>query len=181
MKFLINIFLIMFFFASCEVQESKNIYTEPQEIPFFEYEFKNKNYSEDGIESLKQRLSILLDTEIYDLREITINFENRKISDFIDCGKMNDEIYVDYIDRIFDSHLEAVINFDLLQDNNIFKISNKDIRYTFFSKETGTRWKFRTNQPKVLLVGNPVYEDKPYRTCLSKNTLESKILNIVNN
>jgi len=32
-----------------------------------------------------------------------------------------------------------------------------------------------------LLVGNPVYDDNPYRTCLSKNVLESKIINIFNN
>ena len=79
------------------------------------------------------------------------------------------------------SYLEVIINFNLIQNNNNFIIDNKDIRYTFFSKETGTRWKFKTNQPKVLLVGNPVYDDNPYRICLSKNILERRILNIINN
>ena len=50
----------------------------------------------------------------------------------------------------------------------------------FYSKETGTRWKFKTNKPKELLVGNPVYDDNPYRTCISKNILEKKIINIFN-
>ena len=61
------------------------------------------------------------------------------------------------------------------------QIKNKNIEYTFISKETGTRWRFKTNKPKELLVGNPVYDDNPYRTCLSKNVLESKIINIFNN
>ena len=172
---------IIFFLSSCEVQESKNVYIEPNVPPFFDYAQKNKQYSINSINNLKQDLSILLGDEVKNLREIKINFNNIKISDYIDCGRMNDEIYVDYIDRIFDSYLEVAINFDLTQDKNKFIINNKDIRYTFFSKETGTRWRFRTNQPKVLLVGNPVYDDNPYRTCLSKNILESKIINILNN
>ena len=30
----------------------------------------------------------------------------QKISDYIDCGKMNNEVYVNYINRIFDSSLK---------------------------------------------------------------------------
>lgn len=166
---------------SCEVEESKNVYLEPEVPSFFDYALKNRQYPIDSIDDLKQNLSILLDAEVKNLREIKINFDNAEIADYIDCGRMNDEIYVDYIDRIFDSYLEVIINFNLIQNKNNFIIDNKDIRYTFFSKETGTRWKFKTNQPKVLLVGNPVYDDNPYRTCLSKNILESRILNIINN
>ena len=166
---------------SCEVEESKNVYLEPEEPSFFDYALKDRQYPIDSINDLKQNLSILLGAEVKNLREIKINFDNAEIADYIDCGRMNDEIYVDYIDRIFDSYLEVIINFNLIQNNNNFIIDNKDIRYTFFSKETGTRWKFKTNQPKVLLVGNPVYDDNPYRTCLSKNILESRILNIINN
>ena len=180
MKYFIFISII-FFLISCEVEESKNVYLEPKAPPFFDYVQNNKRYTKDSIDNLKQNLSILLGAEVTNLREIKINFDNAKIADYIDCGRMNDEIYVDYIDRIFDSYLEVVINFNLTQDKNNFIINNKDIRYTFFSKETGTRWKFKTNQPKVLLVGNPVYDDNPYRTCLSKNILESRILNIINN
>ena len=167
--------------TSCEVEESKNVYIEPKVPPFFDYALKKKQYPIDSIDELKQNLSMLLGAEVTNLREIKINFDNAEIADYIDCGRMNDEIYVDYIDRIFDSYLEVIINFNLIQNKNNFIIDNKDIRYTFFSKETGTRWKFKTNQPKVLLVGNPVYDDNPYRTCLSKNILEGRILNIINN
>tara|TARA_B100000945_G_scaffold319972_1_gene328627 strand:+ start:1220 stop:1765 length:546 start_codon:yes stop_codon:yes gene_type:complete len=180
MKYFVFISII-FFLISCEVEESKNVYLEPEVPPFFDYALKNRQYPIDSIDDLKQNLSILLDAEVKNLREIKINFDNAEIADYIDCGRMNDEIYVDYIDRIFDSYLEVIINFNLIQNKNNFIIDNKDIRYTFFSKETGTRWKFKTNQPKVLLVGNPVYDDNPYRTCLSKNILESRILNIINN
>tara|TARA_B100001113_G_C21082574_1_gene610584 strand:- start:767 stop:1309 length:543 start_codon:yes stop_codon:yes gene_type:complete len=179
MKYLTFISIIFFLF-SCDVQESKNVYTAPNVPPFFDYEQNNKRYLINSMDNIKQNLSILLGTEVKNLKEIKINFDNPKIADYIDCGRMNDEVYVDYIDRIFDSYLEVVINFDLTQDKNSFIINNRDIRYTFFSKETGTRWRFRTNQPKVLLVGNPVYDDNPYRTCLSKNILESKIINILN-
>ena len=49
------------------------------------------------------------------------------------------------------------------------------------SKETGTRWKFKTNSPKELLVGNPVYDENPYRTCMTKNILEKEIIKIIVN
>ena len=47
------------------------------------------------------------------------------------------------------------------------------------SKETGTRWKFKTNSPKELLVGNPVYDANPYRTCVTKNILEKEIIKLI--
>ena len=109
MKYFIFISII-FFLISCEVKESKNVYLEPKAPPFFDYVQKNKRYTKDSIDNLKQNLSILLGAEVTNLREIKINFDNAKIADYIDCGRMNDEIYVDYIDRIFDSYLEVVIN-----------------------------------------------------------------------
>ena len=47
------------------------------------------------------------------------------------------------------------------------------------SNETGTRWRFKTNKLKELLVGNPVYDENPYRTCMSKNVLEKEIIEIL--
>ena len=94
---------------------------------------------------------------------------------------MNDEIYVHYIERIFGTKLNIIVSFENFFDRDRYKIKNKNIEYTFTSKETGTRWRFETNKPKDLLVGNPVYDENPYRTCLSKNVLESKIINIFNN
>ena len=96
-----------------------------------------------------------------------VSFKGNVISEYIDCGFMNNEVYVNYIDRIFGSYLEAVITFKIQEENDLFRIIDNEIRYTFYSKETGTRWRFRTNKPKELLVGNPVYDDNPYRLCLS--------------
>ena len=48
---------------------------------------------------------------------------------------MNDEIYVDYMNRIFDSYLEVVINFDLTQDKNSFIIINRILDTHFFEKK----------------------------------------------
>ncbi len=75
---------------------------------------------------------------------------------------------------------EVVISFNIVNEDNVYRINNNEIRYTLFSKETGTRWRFKSNKPKELLVGNPVYSDNPYRTCVSKNVLEKKIKNILN-
>ena len=48
-------------------------------------------------------------------------------------------------------------------------------QYTFKSKETGTTWRFTSKRSKNLLVGNPVYDDNPYRECLSKQKMESEL------
>ena len=47
------------------------------------------------------------------------------------------------------------------------------------SEETGTRWRFKTNNPKELLVGNPVYDDNPYRECSSTQKIESNLKNVL--
>ena len=91
---------------------------------------------------------------------------------------MNNEVYVNYIDRIFGSYLETVITFKIVNEDNLYRINNDEIRYTFF-KETGTRWRFKSNKPK-LLVGNPTKATIHRRTCLSKNVLEKEIKNILN-
>ena len=101
------------------------------------------------------------------------------ISKYIDCGYMNEEIYVKYIDRIFGSSLKATLDIDIEKEEDFYKINDLMINYLFMSEETGTRWRFKTNNPKELLVGNPVYDDNPYRICLSKNVLERKIINIL--
>ena len=91
-------------------------------------------------------------------------------------GYMNEEIYVDYIERIFGTQLKADIGINLKMINDGILFEKFNIKYTFISKETGTRWRFATNKPKDLLVGNPVYDGNPYRKCLSKNTLENEII-----
>ena len=90
---------------------------------------------------------------------------------------MNDELYVNYISRIFEALLviETTINARPFNNNSseIEIVSN----YQFTSIETGTRWDFKTNEPKLILVGTPAYGAEPYRKCLSKNFLESSLKN----
>ena len=92
---------------------------------------------------------------------------------------MNDEVYVEYIERIFGSSLKATIKIDLTKGENLYKLNKIYVNYLFMSKETGTRWKFKTNSPKELLVGNPVYDANPYRTCVTKNILEKEIIKLI--
>jgi paraquat-inducible protein B len=98
------------------------------------------------------------------------------ISKYIDCGKMNDEIYVDYINRIFDSSLNIQTLIKLDPTGNKSTRVEISANYVFTSIETGTSWRFNTNNPKLILVGNPAYGAEPYRKCLSKNLIESELI-----
>ena len=178
-----NIFIFLsaiIFLYSCEIEESKNIYKPPSIEISSKIDKTTNTYPIEVLKSISDELSKLLNKDINLFSSNVINFEGEIISKYIDCGLMNDEVYVNYIDRIFGSYLEAVITFEISNENNLYIINNDEIKYTFFSKETGTRWRFKSDKPKELLVGNPVYSDNPYRTCLSKNVLEIKIKNILN-
>ena len=172
---------IILIISSCEVQESKNIYQRPDIPNLFNNQFNFVSYSQERVDKITKELSKLLKIDVNLNQKTFLNLEGNNISEFIDCGYMNDEIYVHYIERIFGTKLNIIVSFENFFDRDRYEIKNKNIEYTFTSKETGTRWRFETNKPKELLVGNPVYEENPYRTCLSKNVLESKIINIFNN
>jgi predicted secreted protein len=172
---------IILIISSCEVQESKNIYQRPDIPNLFNNQFNFVSYSQERIDKITKELSKLLNIHVNLNQKTFLNLEGNNISEFIDCGYMNDEIYVHYIERIFGTKLNIIVSFENFFHRDRYKIKNKNIEYTFTSKETGTRWRFETNKPKELLVGNPVYDENPYRTCLSKNVLESKIINIFNN
>lgn len=164
--------------SACEVQVSDNIYVPPLTNATSEKDITNSTYSIDDLNLISGELSKLFNKKIDIFSSNKVGFEGEIISSYIDCGYMNEEVYVSYIDRIFGSYLEAIISFKVSKEGNLFRIINEEIKYTFYSKETGTRWRFRTNKPKELLVGNPVYDDNPYRVCLSKNKLEDKIKKI---
>ena len=173
MKNLLIISLSLVFLISCEVEQSKNIYSPPnirtKPIENFFY------YSDlNSLEIIKNEI----------IRTLLIGDDNLKIinsseiSSFIDCGYMNEEIYVDYINRIFDSSLSIKIIFSdrKLNDKDVVFV---DFDYTFKSKETGTTWRFSTARSKDLLVGNPVYDDNPYRECISTQKIESSLKNVL--
>ena len=173
MKNLLIISLSLVFLISCEVSQSKNIYSPPKNktkpIENFFY------YSElDSLEIIKNEIKKILLIDDNGFK----NIKSTEISNFIDCGYMNEEIYVDYINRIFDSSLSIKIIFsdEKLNDRNIVFV---DFNYIFKSKETGTTWRFSTNKSKDLLVGNPVYDDNPYRECSSTQKLESILKNVL--
>ena len=179
-----NIFVFLssiIFIYACEIEESKNIYKPPLIFASFEKDNSENIYTFEDLNKISDELSELFNKNLDIFSSNIVRFEGQIISNYIDCGFMNNEIYVSYIDRIFDSYLDININFKILEEDNIFKIINDDIKYTFYSKETGTRWRFKTNKPKELLVGNPAFDENPYRTCLSKNILEKEIIDILNN
>ena len=173
MKNLLIISLSLVFLISCEVAQSKNIYSPPtnksKPIENFFY------YSDlDSLEIIKNEIKKILMIDENGFK----NIKSTEISNFIDCGYMNEEIYVDYINRIFDSSLSIKIIFSdkKSNDRNIVFV---DFNYIFKSKETGTTWRFSTNKSKDLLVGNPVYDDNPYRECSSTQKLESILKNVL--
>ena len=177
-----NIFVIasvIIFLYSCEIEESKNIYKPPSVETYSRMDIVENTFTDKSLINISEELSKIFNTEIDIFSENTIRFEGEEITNYIDCGFMNNEIYVRYIDRIFGSYLEAVIALTITNQNDLYQISNDEIKYIFYSKETGTRWRFKSNTPKELLVGNPVYSDNPYRICLSKNVLETKIKDIL--
>ena len=176
-RLLTTTFALLLFYG-CEVEGKKNIYQSPALKKYSKLIYAENFLLKEKASKINKDLSVILGIEADFLIENKVSFNGKVIEELIDCGKMNEEIYVNYIDRIFGSYLEATITFKVTEENNNFKIINKPIKYVFYSKETGTRWKFKTNKPKELLVGNPVYDDNPYRTCLSKNILEKKIINI---
>ena len=177
-----NIFVIasvIIFLYSCEIEESKNIYKPPSVETYSRMDIVENTFTDKSLINISEELSKIFNTEIDIFSENKILFEGEEIANYIDCGFMNNEIYVRYIDRIFGSYLEAVIAFTITNQDDLYQISNDEIKYIFYSKETGTRWRFKSNTPKELLVGNPVYSDNPYRICLSKNVLETKIKDIL--
>ena len=173
MKNLLIISLSLVFLISCEVEQSKNIYSPPnirtKPIENFFY------YSDlNSLEIIKNEIKKTLLIGDDNLKIIN----SGEISSFIDCGYMNEEIYVDYINRIFDSSLSIKIIFSdrKLNDKDVVFV---DFDYTFKSKETGTTWRFSTARSKDLLVGNPVYDDNPYRECSSTQKIESSLKNVL--
>ena len=153
------------FIISCEVQESNNIYKGPNVPEDFINQFNSNSFSKQELDRIIKKLSNILNIEVDLNKEIVINLEDKTISSLIDCGYMNNEVYVEYIERIFGSKLNITIQFKNIFNEGNYLITNKPIEYIFTSKETGTRWRFRTNSPKELLVGNPVYDHNPY-SCL---------------
>ena len=139
-------FAILILLVSCEVQDSKNIYTSPDIPEAFNINFDSNLYTQEELNKITKLLSRILNDDVDINNKINVNFENENISKYIDCGNMNDEIYVDYINRIFGAKLNAIINFEINKSGENFIVTNKYIKYTFKSQATGTRWIFKNNK-----------------------------------
>tara|TARA_Y100001978_G_scaffold173504_1_gene164454 strand:+ start:996 stop:1586 length:591 start_codon:yes stop_codon:yes gene_type:complete len=172
--------IVLIFIVSCEPQEVSNIYKEPNFSNNFVIPTNIEPFNDIRIFAIESSLEDFFNIENINLNEDFSFYVNTEdIPNYIDCGFMNDEVYVEYIDRVFGSLLEATVEIDVVKKGGFYKINDFMINYLFMSEETGTRWRFKTNKPKELLVGNPVYDDNPYRICLSKNVLEKKIIKIL--
>ena len=128
MKNLLIISLSLVFLISCEVEQSKNIYLPPKNKTkpienFFYYSDLN------SLEIIKNEIKKILIIDDNGFK----NIKSTEISNFIDCGYMNEEIYVDYINRIFDSSLSIKIIFSD-EKLNYRDIVFVDFNYIFKSK-----------------------------------------------
>ena len=171
--------LSILFLISCQPPAEKNRYTAPKDIdPIQNYLIKEIEFDELWDKTLIEiGNTYKLSSKNKTSGEMSFVFTSKKVSDFIDCGMMNNEIYVDYIERIFESALDGKIHIKLRSKDKYATEVDVVTKFTFVSKETGTRWTFQTNKPKSILVGNPAYGADPYRDCQSTHFLEASILN----
>ena len=108
-------FIILIFIVSCEQQEASNIYKAPNSPKYIETFTGLKFLDDTQIISIKSSLEDFLNVENIKLNEnfsFYINIQD--IPNYIDCGYMNEEIYVKYIDRIFGSSLKATLDLSLI-------------------------------------------------------------------
>ena len=171
--------LSILFLISCQPPAEKNRYIPPKEIePIQNYLVKEIEFDELWDKTLIEIGNIYkLSSKNKTSGEMSFVFASNKASDFIDCGMMNNEIYVEYINRIFESTLDGKIDIKLKSKDKYATKVDVVTKFRFISKETGTRWTFQTNKSKSILVGNPAYGADPYRDCQSKHFLEASILN----
>lgn len=175
-KYLVICILLIF---SCQEPPQENIYMSPLEKELFD----NTLYINLEVNDFWSKISKinLLDNKILSFdenkKQITFEINPKNFQDYIDCGMMNDELYVNYISRIFEASLLIETTINARPFNNNFSEIEIVSNYQFTSIETGTRWDFKTNEPKLILVGTPAYGAEPYRKCLSKNVLESILKN----
>ena len=173
-------FIILIFIISCEVQESSNIYKPPAIDEKIDTRLQLENLSNEKLEIIKTKIMSTFDAVNINLMDdFSFFIKIPDISKYIDCGYMNEEIYVEYIEKIFGSSLQATVKIDSTEQGTFINLNKLSIDYLFMSNETGTRWRFKTNKLKELLVGNPVYDENPYRICMSKNVLEKEIIEIL--
>jgi len=172
----ISITFIFFLTACAELEQ--NQYFSPNAQPYNDF---TATINRDVV-SIRSEISKLLrqDFAIKDLSSEgntmfgQINLANTSL--YVDCGMMNNEIYVDYIDRIFESSLKANLVIKLKETNQNATSASLDISYTFISLESGTTWEFSSNKTASIWVATPAEGALPQRECLSKHILEESLI-----
>ena len=172
----ISITFIFFLTACAELEQ--NQYFSPNAQPYNDF---TATINRDVV-SIRSEISKLLrqDFAIKDLSSEgntmfgQINLANTSL--YVDCGMMNNEIYVDYIDRIFESSLIANLVIKLKETNQNATSASLDISYTFISLESGTTWEFSSNKTASIWVATPAEGALPQRECLSKHILEESLI-----
>ena len=172
----ISITLIFFLTACSELEQ--NQYFSPNAQSYNDF---TATINRDVV-SIRSEISKLLrqDFAIKDLSSEgntmfgQINLANTSL--YVDCGMMNNEIYVDYIDRIFESSLKANLAIKLKETNQNTTSASLDISYTFISLESGTTWEFSSNKTASIWVATPAEGALPQRECLSKHILEESLI-----
>ena len=115
----------------------KNIYTPPL-IP---NPIENNFHINRETNELTKRIENIDNFKIQESSDSLVKFQaineiaSEKISDFIDCGTMNNEVYVNYINRIFDSSLKIKTIVEI-QPLDIF--SSKSLSFNGLPIVTGT-------------------------------------------
>ena len=128
--------LVLIFLVSCEVQESKNIYTPPNNTENIQINLQLQNYSQEKIKTIESNIASIFNLENMELSsDFTLDIKIQDIPKYIDCGQMNDEIYVEYIERIFGSSLKATIKIDLTKDGDLYKFNKMLINYLLCLKK----------------------------------------------
>jgi hypothetical protein len=181
--FLKRISIIFIFFLTACSELEQNQYFSPNAQPHNDFTaIINRD-----ITSIQTEISELLSQ---DFTIINISKEGNttfgqinlaKPSLYVDCGVMNNEIYVDYIDRIFESSLKANLAMQLEEINQSTTNVLLDITYTFISIESGTTWEFSSNNPASIWVATPAEGALPQRECLSKHVLEESLISKIRN
>ena len=113
--------LSILFLISCQPPAEKNRYIPPKDIePIQNYLVKEIEFDELWDKTLIEIGNIYkLSSKNKTSGEMSFVFASNKASDFIDCGMMNNEIYVEYINRIFESTLDGKIDIKLKSKENM--------------------------------------------------------------
>ena len=80
-------FAILILLVSCEVQESKNIYTSPDIPEAFNINFDSNLYTQEELNKITKLLSRILNDDVDINNKINVNFENENISKYMNLKK----------------------------------------------------------------------------------------------